>query len=61
MFLGKSAAKGAAELVKPGKPHSEIESAETERCLDRFDKIRNSKGKTKTSELKVVYAKNNAK
>ena len=34
--------------------------SETDKCLDRFDKLRNSNGSTKTSELKIVYAENYA-
>ena len=55
--FGKAAAKRAAELVKPGMPHEEISDSETERCLNRFDKIRNSSGSTKTSELRLKMQK----
>ena len=34
-----SATKRAAELVKPGTPHEEVSNSETDKCLDRFDKI----------------------
>jgi hypothetical protein len=34
--------------------------SETDKCLDRFDKIRNSSGSTMTSELRAKNAKNNA-
>ena len=50
VVFGKSAANRAAEIVKPGTPHEEISKSETEKCLDRFDKLRNSSGSTKTSE-----------
>ena len=43
VVFGRAAAKRAAELVKPGTPHEEISETETEKCLDRFDKIRNAK------------------
>ncbi len=57
VVFGKAAAKRAAELIKPGKPHEEISSSETDRCLSRFDKIRNSSGSTKTSELRIKMQK----
>jgi len=57
VVFGKAAAKRAAELIKPGKPHEEISSSETDRCLSRFDKIRNSNGLTKTSELRIKMQK----
>ncbi len=53
VVFGKSAAKRAAELVKPGTPHEEIPQSETDKCLDRFDKLRNASGATKTSELRL--------
>ncbi len=57
VVFGKSAANRAAELVKPGTPHEEISKSETEKCLDRFDKLRNSNGSTKTSELRLSMQK----
>ena len=57
VVFGRAAAKRAAELVKPGTPHEEVSQSETEKCLDRFDKIRNSNGDTKTSELTISKQK----
>ena len=57
VVFGRAAAKRAAELVKPGSAHEEISNSETDKCLDRFDKIRNSNGSTKTSELRVEMQK----
>ncbi len=57
VVFGKSAAKRAAELVKPGTPHEEVSKSETDKCLERFDKIRNAKGNTKTSELRLSMQK----
>ena len=53
VVFGKSAANRAAELIKPGTPHEEIPQSETDKCLDRFDKLRNASGATKTSELRL--------
>jgi succinate dehydrogenase / fumarate reductase flavoprotein subunit len=57
VVFGRAAAKRAAELVKPGTPHEEISNSETNKCLDRFDKIRNSNGSTMTSELRLRMQK----
>jgi len=57
VVFGRAAAKRAAELVKPGTPHEEVSESETDKCLDRFDKIRNSNGDTKTSELRLSMQK----
>jgi succinate dehydrogenase / fumarate reductase flavoprotein subunit len=57
VVFGRAAAKRAAELVKPGSAHEEVSNSETDKCLDRFDKIRNSTGSTKTSELRLKMQK----
>ena len=57
VVFGKSAANRAAELIKPGSPHEEISQSETDKCLTRFDKLRNSSGSTKTSELRLSMQK----
>ncbi len=57
VVFGRAAAKRAAELIKPGAPHEEVSNSETDKCLDRFDKIRNSSGSTMTSELRLKMQK----
>ena len=57
VVFGRAAAKRAAELVKPGTPHEEIGESETEKCLDRFDKIRNEDGDKGTAELRLSMQK----
>ncbi len=57
VVFGRAAAQRAAELVKPGSAHEEVSNSETDKCLDRFDKIRNSNGSTKTSELRLEMQK----
>ena len=57
VVFGRAAAKRAAELIKPGSPHEEVSNSETDKCLERFDKIRNSDGSTKTSELRLEMQK----
>jgi len=57
VVFGKAAAKRAIELVKPNLPHEEISKSETEKSLDRFDKLRNGNGSNKTSELRLSMQK----
>jgi succinate dehydrogenase / fumarate reductase flavoprotein subunit len=57
VVFGRAAAKRAAELIKPGTPHEEISETETQKCLDRFDKIRNSQGDIGTAELRLSMQK----
>ena len=57
VVFGRAAAKRAAELIKPGMAHEEVSGTETDKCLDRFDKIRNSTGSTKTAELRLNMQK----
>ena len=57
VVFGRAAAKRAAELVKPGSPHEEVSNLETDKCLDRFDKIRNSNGSIRTSDLRLEMQK----
>ena len=57
VVFGRAAAKRAAELVKPGTPHEEIPESETQKCLDRFDKLRNADGNNSTAELRLSMQK----
>ncbi|MDC6481850.1 succinate dehydrogenase flavoprotein subunit [Pelagibacteraceae bacterium] len=57
VVFGRAAAKRAAELIKPGMPHEEVSQSETDKCLDRFNKIRNSNGGTKTADLRASMQK----
>jgi len=57
VVFGRAAARRAAELVKPGTPHEDIGKSETEKCLERFDKLRNSNGENNTSELRLAMQK----
>ncbi len=57
VVFGKAAAKRASELVKINSPHEEISQSETDKSLDRFDKLRNGKGSNKTSELRLTMQK----
>merc|ERR1712034_188258 len=49
VVFGKAAAKRAVELVKPNSVHDELAKSETDKSLDRFDKLRNGNGSNKTT------------
>ena len=57
VVFGKAAAKRAVELVKPNSSHEEVSKNETDKSLDRFDKLRNGNGSNKTSELRLSMQK----
>ncbi|MDC1129914.1 succinate dehydrogenase flavoprotein subunit [Candidatus Pelagibacter sp.] len=57
VVFGRAAARRAAELVKPGTPHEDIGESETEKCLERFDKLRSANGENNTSELRLAMQK----
>ena len=57
VVFGRAAAKRAAELIKPGMPHEEVPQSETDKCLNRFDKIRNSNGGTRAADLRASMQK----
>jgi succinate dehydrogenase / fumarate reductase flavoprotein subunit len=57
VVFGRAAAKRAAEVIKPGTPHEEIGESETQKCLDRFDRIRNADGEIGTAELRLSMQK----
>tara|TARA_B100001964_G_scaffold119289_1_gene132707 strand:- start:575 stop:1438 length:864 start_codon:yes stop_codon:yes gene_type:complete len=57
VVFGRAAAKRAAEIVNPGTPHEEIDNSETEKCLQRFDKLRNANGENSTAELRLSMQK----
>ena len=57
VVFGKAAAKRATELVKPNSTHDEISKSETEKSLERFDRLRNGNGSNKTAELRLSMQK----
>ena len=57
VVFGRAAAKRAAEIVKPGTPHEKISDIETEKCLDRFEKLRNGNGTNRTADLRLAMQK----
>ena len=57
VVFGRAAAKRAAEIIKPGMLHEEVSQRETDKCLERFDKMRNSNGTTRTADLRASMQK----
>ena len=43
--------------MKPGTPHEEISNSETDKCLDRFEKLRNGNGTNRTADLRLAMQK----
>jgi succinate dehydrogenase / fumarate reductase flavoprotein subunit len=54
IVFGRAAALRAAELIKPGSPVREVNSHSEERALQRFDRIRHSKGGSKPGEVRLL-------
>ncbi|MEY4370724.1 MAG: hypothetical protein RIQ48_434 [Pseudomonadota bacterium] len=52
VVFGRAAAMRAAKIVKPNSKHEAIPESETQKSIDRFDKLRNANGKTPTSVLR---------
>jgi len=52
VVFGRAAAQRAAELIKPGSRVSEANGRSQERALQRFDRIRNSKGGSKPGQVR---------
>src|ERR1700726_1433931 len=54
IVFGRAAALRAAEIVKPGSRVPEVNGHSQERALQRFDRIRHSKGGNKSGEVRPV-------
>jgi len=57
VVFGRAAAKRAAELIKSGTSHEEISQDETDKCLDRFEKLRSGNGINRTADLRLAMQK----
>ena len=57
VVFGRSAAIRAAEIVKKGATHKKLKEDTIDALIDRFDKIRNSKGQTSVSDLRLKMQK----
>jgi len=52
IVFGRAAALRAAELIKPGSPVREANAKSEDRALQRFDRMRQSKGGNKAGEVR---------
>ena len=52
VVFGKAASVRTAQVVKPNSKHETIPETETQKSLDRFDKLRNANGSTPTAVLR---------
>lgn len=57
VVFGRAAANRAAQLVTPGMPHRSLGADDGSRAIDHMDKIRFSKGSTRTADLRLEMQK----
>ncbi len=57
VVFGRAAAIRAAEVIKPDTAHEELPKDATDKALERLDKIRFSKGKLNTGEIRLKMQK----
>ena len=53
VVFGRAAALRCGEILKPGMPHKPISKNMLDPAVAHFDRVRNAKGDTKTSELRL--------
>jgi len=54
VVFGRAAALRASELVRPNMPHKPLASSAGEAAIARLDRIRNAKGGTRTSAIRLA-------
>lgn len=57
VVFGRAASIRAAELIKPGAPHKPLSKDSADLVLSRLDRLRQSKGKLKTAEIRINMQK----
>jgi len=57
VVFGRASAIRCSEIMKPNKPHKPLAKEDGEQSIARLDKLRNAKGKLKTSELRLKLQK----
>ena len=57
VVFGRAAAHRAAEIIKPNTAHKKLKSDTLAPLLDRFDKVRNAKGKISVADLRLKMQK----
>jgi succinate dehydrogenase / fumarate reductase flavoprotein subunit len=53
VVFGRAAALKASELIQPGQPLKPLAPDSADRAIDRLDRLRNAKGNTRTSEIRL--------
>jgi len=54
VVFGRAAALKASELIRPGQPLKTLAPDSADRAIDRLDRLRNAKGGTRTSEIRLA-------
>ena len=54
VVFGRAAALKAAELITPGQPLKLLAPDSADRAIDRLDRLRNARGATRTSEIRLA-------
>jgi succinate dehydrogenase / fumarate reductase flavoprotein subunit len=57
VVFGRAAAIHAAEMIKPNQPHKAIPKDAGHQAIERLDRLRNAKGKTRTADLRLRMQK----
>ena len=57
VVFGRAAALRAGEIVNPKERHAEVNTAEIDKALDRFDGLRHAKGAIPTADLRLEMQK----
>lgn len=57
VVFGRAAALRAAEIIKPGTPHKPLAQDHADYALGRLDRLRHSKGKLPTGEIRIAMQK----
>jgi len=57
VVFGRAAAIRAGEVVNPNAANPTVNTASVDKALDRFDALRNAKGRTPTAELRLEMQK----
>ena len=57
VVFGRAAALRAGEIVNPKERHAEVNTAEVDKALDRFDALRHAKGAIPTADLRLEMQK----
>ncbi|MEX2523624.1 MAG: succinate dehydrogenase flavoprotein subunit [Gammaproteobacteria bacterium] len=57
VVFGRAAANRAAELIKPGTPHSPLPAGAGDAVVARLDKLRNANGERRTSAIRLNMQK----